>query len=158
LCHDVSQEDLTRWPARDIIMDIPFRQHGEFTALVEGRLVISEVSGPWNRELVVNWCKFIYPVAKQLAAGGPHVGIAVVHHSLMCPPDAFDYLRDAISYSARQLGCIGNCIVHAPDVEGAALIGAMYQPLYDNLTPHLFCDSLDQAKAWGRALLAAKGY
>ena len=133
-----------------------FLAHGDFTAQVEGRLIISEVNGPWNLELVVSWCDALYPVARALSAGGPHVGIAVIHHSLMCPPDAFAYLRRAITYSARHLGCIGNCIVHAPEVDGASLMEAMYMPVYQNLTPHLFCDSLDQARSWGLQLLAAK--
>jgi hypothetical protein len=135
-----------------------YAQHGDFTAQLEGRLIISEVNGPWNLELAMNWSKTLHPVAMELARGGPHVGIAVIRHSLMCPPDAFDYLRKAIIYSAQHLDCIGNCIVHAPDIDGASLIGAMYQPVYKNLTPHLFCDNLDQAKAWGLQLLAAKGF
>jgi hypothetical protein len=135
-----------------------FSQHGDFTTYVDGRLIISDVNGPWNLELVTNWCTVVHPLAMQMSQSGPSVGIAILHRSLMCPPDAFAQLRAAIIYGARHLGCIGNCIVYDPGIDGAALIDHLFKPVYKDLTPHLFCHDLDQAKAWGRQLLAAQGY
>ena len=36
-------------------MTAGFAAHGEFKARLDGRIIVSEVVGPWNREAVLNW-------------------------------------------------------------------------------------------------------
>lgn len=131
-----------------------FRAHGEFSTRVEGRLVISEVTGPWNIELVRECTAELHAMALPLAASGPHVGVAVIHGSILCPPDAFALLAGSIRYAARRLGCIGNCIVAGPQVEGRDLMQAQYAQIYVGLTPYGRFDDLDSARAWAFDLLA----
>lgn len=135
-----------------------FSQHGDFTARVEGRLIISEVTGPWNLELVRSWGRVVDPLARELSATGPHVGIAVLHGSVMCPPDAFALMREMIAYGIAHLGLVGNCLVADATVEGASLLEPMYANFYDPGTPHRFFSDLDECKAWASELLAAKGF
>jgi hypothetical protein len=139
-------------------MAISFQPHGEFTARVEGRIIISEVVGPWNKELVDQWAAALHVVAKQLCATGPHVGIAVLHGSMMCPPDAFTAMRQAISYAAAKLDCIGNILVAEASVEGRALLLPVYAQLYGEGVPQRFFYDIDSAKAWALTLLAERGY
>ncbi|MES2320271.1 MAG: hypothetical protein V4631_22565 [Pseudomonadota bacterium] len=135
-----------------------FAPHGEFTIRIEGRILISDVVGPWNRELVINWGKQALKHAKPLGASGPYVGMSIVHGSLLCPPDAFAALRVSLTYGNTHLGCIGNVLVADAKVEGRSLLLPMYEQLYDDSTPHFICLDIDSARDWALARLAEKGY
>jgi hypothetical protein len=135
-------------------MAMQFPAHGEFITHVEGRFIISEVTGPWNVELAESWSRDLHPYAKMMSQTGPHVGIAVMHGSLMCPLDAFELMRKSIAYAALKLHCIGNVIVAAPEVEGRSIMQPYYARVYKDIIPHRFVTSLDEALAWGRSLLA----
>lgn len=135
-----------------------FRPHGEYKLRLEGRVLISELVGPWNLELVDNWMKAAHPMVKELAATGPHVHMTIVTGSLLCPPDALDRLAAVIVYTTAKMQCIGNPVVAAANVEGRALFEPMYARIYDGSPPRgLFLD-YESAKAWSLALLAAKGF
>jgi len=135
-------------------MASPFAAHGQFRTWVEGRVIFSEVLGPWNRELVHECVRELDAHARLLAPDGPHVGVAVVRGSMLCPPDAFAALRQAIVYSATRLHCIGNALVAAPDVEGRALVWPMYERMYAGVSEYRLADDIDSARAWALALLA----
>lgn len=143
---------------RNHSMPISFRAHGQFDIFVDGRIVITEVEGPWNRELVFSWASRMLELCGPLAATGPYVAIAVVRGSILCPPDALDSLRTAVAYGAARLNCIGNVIVADAAVEGRTLMRETYETLFEDSTPHRYCDDLGEAKAWAVQLLSAKGY
>ncbi|UUZ49455.1 hypothetical protein LP420_03915 [Massilia sp. B-10] len=92
-------------------MSSAFRPHGKFATRVDGRLIISEVTGPWNKELVQYWGQRCLPEATLVAAGGPWVGIAIIHESMLCPPDALAVLRRIAAHSASALQCAAHVIV-----------------------------------------------
>jgi hypothetical protein len=137
---------------------LQFRPHGEYKLRLEGRVLISELAGPWNIELVDTWMKAAHPMVKQLAATGPHVHMTIVTGSLLCPPDALDRLAAVIVYTTAKMQCIGNPVVAAANVEGRALFEPMYARIYDGSPPRgLFLDYAS-AKAWSLELLAEKGF
>jgi hypothetical protein len=137
---------------------LKFRPHGQYKLRLEGRVLVSELLGPWNIELVDTWMKAAHPIVKQLAATGPHVHMTIVTGSLLCPPDALDRLAAVIVYTTAKMQCIGNPVVAAANVEGRALFEPMYARIYDGSPPRgLFLDYAS-AKAWSLALLAEKGY
>ncbi|MES2898876.1 MAG: hypothetical protein V4723_04060 [Pseudomonadota bacterium] len=137
---------------------LKFRPHGEYKLRLEGRVLVSELLGPWNLELVNNWMKAAHPIVKELAATGPHVHMTIVTGSLLCTPEALDRLAEVIVYTTAKMQCIGNPVVAAKNVEGRALFEPMYARIYDGSPPHgLFLD-YPSAKAWSLALLAEKGF
>lgn len=132
--------------------------HGEYKLRLEGRVLVSELIGPWNLELVDIWMKAAHPFVKELADTGPHVHMTIVTGSLLCPPEALDRLAGVIVYTTNKMQCIGNPVVAAADVEGRALFEPMYARIYDGSPPRgLFLDYAS-AKAWSLELLAAKGF
>ena len=139
-------------------MNHSFQPHGEFKVRLDGRIIISEVAGPWNVEAVGNWCREVHVLAKQLALTGPHVGIAVMRESMLCPPDALAAMREAISYATAKLQCVGNGVVADAAVEGRDLLRGTYARNYEGSAPHRFFYDLDSAKLWALSLLAARGY
>lgn len=137
---------------------LKFQPHGEYKLRLEGRVLISELVGPWNLELVDTWMKAAHPMVKELAATGPHVHMTIVTGSLLCPPEALDRLAEVIVYTTAKMQCIGNPVVAAANVEGRALFEPMYARIYDGSPPRgLFLD-YESAMAWSRELLAEKGF
>ena len=137
-------------------MAFQFAPHGQFRTWREGRLIFSDVVGPWNIELVDQCARELHGHALALG-GGPHVGLAIVRGSLLCPPDAFEALRRMIVYGAVHLQCLGNVIVAGPEVEGRRLMRPLYEGLYNGRTAHCLADDEASGRAWALALLAQHG-
>jgi hypothetical protein len=135
-----------------------FQPHGEFKAYVEGRLIVSDVVGPWNRELVDKWSAEMYTLVTQMRQSGPHVGLAILRGSMLCTPDALAAMAQALQYGTAKGGCIGNAVVVDAGVEGRTLMLPTYDKLYDESAPHRFFYEADSARTWALSLLAARGY
>ena len=136
----------------------PFQTHGHFHTHLDGRLVVSNITGPWNKELVASWARQCYPAVKTLAASGPYVGIAVIHESMLCPPDAMRTLRNVVARSASELNCIGHLVVADSTVEGRALVKGNFIEVYQGLVDYGFFDNFDAARAHGLRLLRDAGF
>lgn len=134
-----------------------FRSHGQFATRVEGRLIISEVTGPWNKELVEEWAYGSQPVVQAMAAHGPHIGIAVISGSMLCTPDALMSLRRAAAHAAAHLGCLAHVIVASRDVEGRDFVEPNFVRAYDQVLPLAIFYTLEEARAWSLARLAEAG-
>lgn len=117
--------------------------------------MITEVTGPWNRELIDTWAAHCLAPARELAAGGPYVGIAVVRESMLCPPDAIEALRKVAQYAAARLQCRGFVVVAGPEVEGRDFLAPTFARIYAGVVAHQIFDALEPAMAWSLALLAA---
>jgi hypothetical protein len=135
-----------------------FRPHGEYKLRLEGRVLVSDIVGPWNLELVDNWMKAAHPMVKELAATGPHVHLTIITNSVLCTPDALERLAAVIVYTTAKMQCIGNPVVAAANVEGRALFEQMYAWIYDGSPPHSLFLDYESAKAWSLDLLTAKGF
>lgn len=133
-----------------------FRPHGEFTIQVDGPLLLTDITGPWNRELVEYWGKLCYAPARALSDAGPYVGIAIIHESMLCTPDALELLRQIVLYSATRLRCIAHVIVAAPSVEGRDFLESTFARIYDGVVEHRIFYTVEEARAWSLALLAAR--
>lgn len=132
-----------------------FRSHGEFSTRVEGRIIISDVTGPWNKELVQEWAVSSHALVKSV---GPHVGIAVIHDSMLCTPEALVVLRRSAEYAAQSLHCIAHAMVADKSIDGRDLVDSSFIRAYDGVIPFAIFYDLDAARVWGLAQLAAKGY
>jgi hypothetical protein len=137
-------------------MNSAFRPHGTFSTHVEGRLMVSEITGPWNKELVEYWGRHCYPQARLLSDAGPYVGIAVIRESMLCPPDAMEALRKIVRYSATRLHCIAHVIVADASVDGRDFLEPVFARIYAGVVEHAIFYGLDEARAWSLALLGAR--
>ena len=129
-----------------------FRAHGQFSTRVDGRLIISDVTGPWNKELVEEWALASQPVALGV---GRHVGIAVIHGSMLCTPEALQVLRRSAAYAARVLDCVAHVIVADKTVEGRDFVEPSFFKAYQDVLPLAMFYTLAEARAWSEALLDA---
>lgn len=125
-------------------MNAIFRPHGRFKVWMEGQLLITELTGPWNRELVEYWAAQAFQLASTFSAERPYVGITIVHDSILCPADAIDRIARAIEVSHSKLHCIENVIVAADDVDGKELVKSTYH----RIGLRHFFNNFDSAKMW----------
>ncbi|MES3022445.1 MAG: hypothetical protein V4857_12770 [Pseudomonadota bacterium] len=135
-----------------------FRPHGDYKLRLDGRILVSDLQGPWNLELVDSWMRAAYPMVKELAATGPHVHLTVVTGSLLCTPESLDRLANVIVYTTANMKCIGNLVAASAEVEGRALFEPMYSRIYADSPPHGLFYDFDSAKLWALELLAQKGF
>jgi hypothetical protein len=135
-------------------MNSTFRVHGKFSIRVDGQIIISDVTGPWNKELVEAWGVQVYPTAKSLAAVGPNAGIAIVHESMLCPPEALASLKLLVQYSATKLNCVSHCIVANRKTAGRDLLEATYARIYEGIIAYQLFEHVDDAMAWSQQQVA----
>lgn len=135
-------------------MNTTYRAHGTFTIRVDGPIIISDVVGPWNKELVEAWGLQVYPIAKELAVAGPNAGIAIVHESMMCPPDALASLKLLVQYSATKMNCVSHVIVASRGTAGRDLLEATFARVYEGIIPYRLFDNFDDALAWTKEQIA----
>jgi hypothetical protein len=131
-------------------MNPVFRSHGRFRSTVEGQILVTYVTGPWNRELIKEWMREMGPVALEVSTKGPYVGIAVIDESMLCPPDAMELLGQSVKYASEKLRCLANLVVAAPGVEGRRFVEPNYVRIYEGVTQYGFFDTLEEARlrAW----------
>jgi hypothetical protein len=130
-----------------------FRVHGNFNCYIDGQVLVTEVTGPWNKELVEAWAEFTYPIALAASSRGAYVGIAQIHRSMLCPPDALEALRQKVRYASKHLNCICNVVVAGHEVEGRDFVEPNFVQIYENVVPYRFFYELDEALAWSHELL-----
>lgn len=105
-----------------------FRPHGEFTCHVDGRLIVSDVAGPWNLELVQAWAAELHQHASRMTPG-PHEG-------------------------TRHFDSRATLVVADATVEGRDFMAPSFAKMYRDITPHRFFSDYPSARAWALDLLA----
>lgn len=134
-------------------MSTKFSQHGTFSNRTEGPLLISEVVGPWNIELVTNLAKDSYPMAVSLAQNGPWVYILLIEGSLLCPPEAMAEMKRINKYAATHLGVVANLLVADNATEGYLLMHSHYTKLYGEFSIYRSFTTLEEAKSFAEEVL-----
>lgn len=132
-----------------------FPPHGSFSLHNDGSIVVSHVRGPWNEELVVEWAKAVRPFSIEMQKTGAWGGIAVISGSMLATPAAMRALEQVVDYGVKNLGCIFQVIVAAPDVEGRGLVENAFQRIYEGRCLWAFFDDLENAMVWGNAQIDA---
>lgn len=116
---------------------------------IEDQFLLTEVTGPWNRELVDYWAQQALPLAQSFSSSLPYVAITTVHESILCPPDALARIAQVVDYAIKNLPCLGHAIVADRMVSGRDIVRYSYEKIQ---LEHIF-DNLHQAKTWARELL-----
>ena len=56
-----------------------------FSVYVHEQILLTEVTGPWNRELVDYWAEQAFVLAQQFSRERPYVAVTEVYESMLCP-------------------------------------------------------------------------
>lgn len=132
-----------------------FRAHGELSARELGQVLLVDVVGPWNLELIQAYHAAIDPRAERLAERGPWALIVEIRGAALCPFDAIEAIRRGARQQAGQGRRTCTAYVIAPEVEGARLTAPLWRGIYDGVMPFEIFETREPALRWVRRLLGA---
>jgi hypothetical protein len=132
-----------------------FRPHGKADLRIEGQLIIVDLEGPWNAELVELIHERVADLKATLTANGKWGLLINVSYSLLCPLETFDTIRRSVLEDAEHNGHAAVAFVAARSVEGRGLLEAWYCKFYEGICPAAFFETLDEAKRWIAPYLVA---
>ena len=135
-------------------MSQSFQPHGKFSLYRDGNILATQLTGPWNIELIQAWAKATLPYTHEMQAIGAWGGVAIITESMLCPADAMAELRKNVAYSVQRLGCVSHCIVAKPDVAGRGIIEPVFQRIYEGLCASNFFDDYESAREWTYAQIS----
>ena len=132
-----------------------FVPHGEFQIRTEGQVIISEIQGPWNVEMMRAWGQSFGPVAQALCAQGPVGSIGVYSYSLLTSPDSIALLGKLLRYGVAhyQVECTAD--VYDASVEGHTLAPLMFRKVYEGVVPSRSFVRVADAMLWVNSVLSA---
>lgn len=133
-----------------------FPAHGSFTTTIRGPLLLVDLLGPWNVELVAAYQKQLDADAAMLAAAGPWAVVVQVYGSALFTPEAMRSMQAKAAWQQRQLQRRATAYVVAPETEGAQLVEAPLRSIYAPSQPFALFREVPPALAWAHAQLAAQ--
>jgi hypothetical protein len=125
-----------------------FRPHGKAAFSIEGQLLLVDLEGPWNVEMVEQCQERVNALKATLTANSKWGLLITVSNSLLCPPEAFDMIKRVVWEDAAHHGHAAVAIIAVRSVEGRGLLDAMYCKIYEGICPVAFFETLDEAKRW----------
>ena len=127
-----------------------FQSHGRVDYKIEGSTLCAIASGPFNMELMgalLEMAKVVFP---EMASNGPWVSITVFHNSALCSLEVMHALTEAM----RQMMLSGihpmaTAFILSPDVEGAHMMGPLFEKAYADAGAMLKCfANYDAGMSW----------
>ncbi len=134
---------------------MPFSAHGEFSLRQDGRLLIAELTGPWNIELVDRYRIEVAPFVARLAPDGPWGQIAICHRSVLAPQDALKALTDGARVLAERHHRVAMAYVLPPEVEGHGIMESVFARMYAGFQSVACFETLAPAREWTLAQIKA---
>lgn len=132
---------------------MPFPAHGESKLCRDGQIILADITGPWNLELIELYRQQIAALIPEVSRQGPWALIITLHRTAICPQDAIDLIRKGIrSDSMARRVC--TCYVMAKEIEGYLIMGPVWRSLYTGVIPFEIFNSEAEARAWSEQQLA----
>ena len=125
-----------------------FKPHGKFLLYRDDNILVTDITGPWNIELIKFWAKAAIPYSLEMQTIGVWGAVAIISESMLCSPDAMQALRKNVAYSVHGLGCVSHCIVAEADVLGRGIVEPAFERAYEGLCPSNFFYDYESAKLW----------
>lgn len=130
-----------------------FPSHGQYSIYRDGCILVTEVVGPWNFELVDEWSKAAIPFCIEMHESGPWVAVAIASQSMLATPDAMTALRKIVRISVAEFNCRAHVVVANREVDGRGVVEGVFEKAYEGLCASGFFDDYQSAKEWAIALL-----
>lgn len=125
-----------------------FEAHGQVEVHLEGRILMTSLTGPFNVELIRHWIRISAPLAEQLGRELPFGSINIVRGSILSSPEAFDLLGRTLYHFTHTLYGVASACVADAAVEGRDMIESSYMRRHAQNLPQRFFYDLDSARAW----------
>ncbi len=130
-----------------------FPAHGCVEYRADGDCLVGDACGPFNLELVGQLRRLLPPLLAVLREQGPWLHLCRFQHSAMTSPQALQALETLLEeLIAADLAPRRTAFVIAPDVEGANLMGPVFERSYARVGLSMRCFGDEPtAMAWLRA-------
>lgn len=135
-------------------MAMQFSIHGEVAFTRLGQILVADVQGPWNAELIELYKAQMTPYVAEMAKTGPWGLILVVHNEAACPPDAIEGIRRGVIEQAKNWHRVCTSYVIAPDVLGYRVMDRVWLNIYRDVIPCEIFEQREDALAWTELQLA----
>jgi hypothetical protein len=130
-----------------------FPVHGDVEIQVNGQIIIANVVGPWNLELVQLSRSLTAPHINEVVKNG-HWGLIVcIYGSAICPPDALELIKRGADRDIIEGQRVCTCYVMAPETEGYNLMPPIWRDIYRGKTPFDIFATLEEALLWSNKQL-----
>jgi hypothetical protein len=133
-----------------------FQVHGDVGIQVVGQVIILNVTGPWNIELVQMSRKLTSPYITQVSERGNWGLIVQLNGSAMCPPDALKLIKEGADKDINLTKRICTSYAMSPETEGYNLMLPIWHDIYYGKIPFDIFDTLEEAQCWVSKQLASE--
>jgi len=130
-----------------------FPAHGSFTLDICDRLLLVDVLGPWNAELVAAYQKQLDRAATTLAADGDWAVVVQVFGSALFTPEAMHSMQVKAGQQ-RALGRCATAYVIDDEVEGSHVVESALRSIYAPSQAFAVFREVPPALAWAGAQLS----
>jgi len=130
-----------------------FSIHGEVAFTRQGQILVTDVQGPWNAELIELYKAQMKPYVAEMAQAGPWGLILVLHNEAACPLDAIEGIRRGVIEQAKNWRRVCTSYVIAPDVLGYRAMDPVWRNIYRDVIPCEIFERREDALAWTLAQL-----
>lgn len=134
---------------------VPFPAHGSASYRTEGRLLVADIDGPWNLELIQQYHAGMRPFIEQLSKQGPWGLVIVIHRAAACPPDAMALIRQGAIAQSLTTKRVCAAYVIAPGLPGYRIMDRFWRKIYVGVHPFEIFDELDAAILWANEIVSA---
>ncbi|QDL55485.1 hypothetical protein [Rhodoferax aquaticus] len=126
----------------------PFNIHGKYTVETMGPVLVCNVTGPWNIEMVQEWVAAMLPFSQQLSQY-PKVGAIVTYHqSILTTPEAMALMQQVMANAAANKNYGAYALVADAHVEGRSLVEPIFTRIFEGHCAYRFFYTFDEAKTW----------
>jgi len=123
-----------------------FMEHGLFEVKIEGKLLLVDATGPFNKELLIQYEKALETCIHTLEVSEWNQ-VIILHQLSLFTPEAEQVLTNTV-INRRSRGLIA-CAIVLINVEGESLIKTQMSRCYDRArVKHNFTTSIHEANKW----------
>lgn len=136
-----------------------FSVHGAVSFAQQGQILIADIQGPWNMELIELYKEKAAPYVQELSAKGAWGLIIDIRNEASCPQDAVEGIRRGVIEQAANWHRVCTAYVIAPDVVGYHIMDRVWRGVYKDIIPFDIFEKREQALAWvGQILQDQSGH
>jgi hypothetical protein len=134
-------------------MSVTFHKHGDFEMRIDGRLLLADLYGPWNDELLDAFWTGLKPFIFEMERSVRWGSIYVLHGSAMMSHEGLALYKTRTA--AYRLGSrrVAAAIVIGREVEGYGLMEQDYRNCYDGICSFETFERLPDARDWALNLI-----
>jgi hypothetical protein len=125
-----------------------FKPHGKASCTLDGQLILLDLEGPWNAELMLQIQHDVDSLKASLPTNKKWGLLVIVSNSLLCSFDTIEIIKNVVKEDQRHHGHAVIGFVVDPVVEGCGIVDVIFRKIYENICPIEFFETMSEARSW----------